>query len=471
MTPTVGLALIAKDEEQRLARLLASVAGAFDQVVLVDTGSSDGTVARFEHWAAEERGRNPDFRHAIGSFQWRDDFAAARAHADTLLETDWTCWADADDEIRGAARLRELAAEAPPEVAAFVAGYAYAHDSNGNCCCFLRRERLVRRGAGTWAGRVHEAQLIDGQSLAVPPEIVEWVHHPDPERVISDRNLRILRSWVKDEPENPHVLGYLGTEYTARGRHKEALRFYRRYLKLKSTWDEPRAQVYRKLGTSLIGLGRHEEAIARAFDAAKLLPHWPDSYLTLAEAHYHLGEYEKAVYWGREVVRLGVPETLLIINPLDYSLAARVIVAGALGGLGRIDEAIAIAEEAFAIAPGIQPLADAHQRWRVIRRRESTAKTVVSLAQLLVAQDEQLKALAVLDAAPYFAQDHPQVVAARSALRERLDPLFDSDGYARHYESGGSKPEDFVADERVLALGDALPRCQFLLAGLREQAA
>jgi hypothetical protein len=41
MTPTVGLAVVARDEEDNLPYLLASVEGAFDQIVLVDTGSED----------------------------------------------------------------------------------------------------------------------------------------------------------------------------------------------------------------------------------------------------------------------------------------------------------------------------------------------------------------------------------------------------------------------------------------------
>jgi glycosyltransferase involved in cell wall biosynthesis len=73
--------LIVKDEEHSLPRVLASIRGAFDRVVLVDTGSTDGTVAVFEEWALAER-----CSYEIGRFEWRDDFAAARRHADALLD-------------------------------------------------------------------------------------------------------------------------------------------------------------------------------------------------------------------------------------------------------------------------------------------------------------------------------------------------------------------------------------------------
>jgi glycosyltransferase involved in cell wall biosynthesis len=106
--PTVGLAIIARDEEASLPRLLQSISGAFDQVVLVDTGSKDGTTKVFEEWARTEAELHPGFRWIVDRFEWIDDFSAARNHADSLLTTDWLVWADADDEISGAENIRAV---------------------------------------------------------------------------------------------------------------------------------------------------------------------------------------------------------------------------------------------------------------------------------------------------------------------------------------------------------------------------
>src|ERR1700694_5674066 len=114
--PSLGLALIARDEENSLPRLLASCAGAFDEIVLVDTGSEDATVARFEEWAATQ----PGTRCEVAHFEWCDDFAAARQFADDLLESDWHVWADCDDQIRGAEHLRRLVSEAGADTAALI---------------------------------------------------------------------------------------------------------------------------------------------------------------------------------------------------------------------------------------------------------------------------------------------------------------------------------------------------------------
>ncbi|MCA1655155.1 MAG: tetratricopeptide repeat protein [Pseudonocardiaceae bacterium] len=465
--PALGLAIIALNEEASLPRLLASIEGAFDRVVLLDTGSKDRTIDVFQTWACGQ----PNVTFDVGHFKWVHDFSAARTAADELLgDVDWACWADCDDTIHGAQRLRDIAANLPAEVSAAIADYDYAFDHHGNVVCRLRRERLVRKGHGTWTGRVHEAQLIAGPSTVIDPELVRWVHHKQADgRPSSIRNLRILRAWVKDEPRNPRVLGYLGTEEAAAGRHARAVSFYRRYLKLKTGWDEERAQIHRKLACSLMALGRHQDAAETALAALAVLPDWPDSHLSLAEAMYSLGEHDKAAKWAREVLRLGHPDSLLILNPLDYHWKPKVVLAAALGALNRVDEALAVAKDALALVPDHEELRRHALGWQTTSERERVAATFVGCAQLLVKCDEQLKARTLLEGCvPYFATDHPDVVAARSQVRERLLWADDPALYAAHYRDGGSQPEDFHTDERALAVAERLPRAHFVLRNLAE---
>ena len=127
------------------------------------------------------------------------------------------------------------------------------------------------------------------------------------------------------------------------------------------------------------------------------------------------------------------------------------------------------AEQVLAVWPDHPAIGPAYQQWRAVRKRDQTAQTFLACADMLAQHDEQLKSLAVLNSVPVYAIDHPAIVARRSELRERLDPLFDPEGYARHYRSA-TKLEDMTPDDRVMVLGDALPRAGFLLTGLREQA-
>jgi glycosyltransferase involved in cell wall biosynthesis len=199
-TPTLGLALISKNEQENLPHLLASIEGSFDQVVLLDTGSEDRTVEIFEEWA---KAQDSPLGYKVDHFEWIDDFAAARNAADDLLETDWLCWADCDDEIEGAAELRSFIGEmASPRLLGYRITYRYAHE-DGECIEAWRALRLVRRGTSRWHGRVCEAKVLPAEATAdIPPHLVSFVHRKE---VIDldrsrTRDMRILEAWLHDEP-------------------------------------------------------------------------------------------------------------------------------------------------------------------------------------------------------------------------------------------------------------------------------
>ena len=80
---SVGLAMIVRDAEDTLGVCLKSVAGLFDDVVVVDTGSIDNTVK-----IAESAGAR------VSHFTWINDFSAARNYSFSLLNTEWAFWLD-----------------------------------------------------------------------------------------------------------------------------------------------------------------------------------------------------------------------------------------------------------------------------------------------------------------------------------------------------------------------------------------
>lgn len=87
--PRISLCMIAKDEAPVLRRCLESVNGAVDEIVLVDTGSSDETVE-----IAKEFGARVFFH------PWQDDFSEARNHSLDHATGDWALWLDADEVLQ-----------------------------------------------------------------------------------------------------------------------------------------------------------------------------------------------------------------------------------------------------------------------------------------------------------------------------------------------------------------------------------
>ena len=84
----LSLCMIVKDEESVLARLLDSVKTGVDEIVVVDTGSTDAT----KEIAARYTDR-------IFDFEWTDDFAAARNFSFSKATGEYAMWLDADDYI------------------------------------------------------------------------------------------------------------------------------------------------------------------------------------------------------------------------------------------------------------------------------------------------------------------------------------------------------------------------------------
>lgn len=492
-SPRVGLALIAKNEAERLPNLLASIHGCFDRIVLLDTGSTDATVEIFTQWCAEENDRQEGMLSwQTGHVPWEEDFSVARTQADNLLTyaspsvdsalnlgepmVEWRCWADCDDIIHGASNIRGLVHSAMPGVVAFMVDYDYARDPNtGMCLSYLRRERIVKVGHSTWGGPVHEAQMLTGGAIQqVDPAVLLYQHAKDmgPQSVegSNDRNLRILNAWYGREPQNPRVIAYLGVENALRGDHETAIRFYNEYLLIDTGWDEERAQVHSRMAASLLVVGRYTDAVEVAMQGVEFMPSWPDNYIRLAEAYLALGKPDKGYHWAKTAHQMGAPEgTLLIVNPLDYTFQPLKLMAGALGDLGRVEEAVRWGVQALGMIPDEQ-LAAAMAQWQGALKRERTAETFVMCAEQLIAHDEQLKALTLLeDCVPVFAVDHPKVVGIRSMLRERISWAFEDTDYTNHYEVGGSKPEDMIPDDKVDSLCEMLPRTGYLLDGIVGQ--
>ena len=86
--PTLTLAMIVKDEEEHLANCLRSVHGVANEIIVVDTGSTDDTVT-----IAIDAGARVLF------FEWSDDFSAARNVSLRYASGDWILWLDADEEL------------------------------------------------------------------------------------------------------------------------------------------------------------------------------------------------------------------------------------------------------------------------------------------------------------------------------------------------------------------------------------
>lgn len=500
--PRIGLALIAKNEEKTLPRLLASVGwtkpkrapkrplvrddAAVDYVVVCDTGSSDETRAVASRLGCE-----------VISFDWCEDFAAARQASYDALPNgiDFTLWADGDDVITGAELLHEIAAQLPANVAGTLHRYNYAQDAAGNCVCELWRERLVRRGIGeAWKLPIHEVLDIPGGGLMHSEQVV-WEHRqPEDRKRDPERNLRILQADFDrhDGRPEPRTLAYLGTELLALGRFEEAIERFRDYLaRPDATMTEERCQVAHKLSVALraarapkppaeeggepqlVSAERQAELTAAsmqaAFQATQERPDWADGYLDLAELALDEDQPEKCLRYCDVIARLDPPRTLLIINPLEYTYQPLVMRAVALTKLGQHQAALEATQAALNVTPYREDLhLQAAGLAQKVKAEEAT-KAFLLVRELLVRHDENEKAAKLMECAPYFIWGRPEVAQARLDQREMSLHAYEPDVYGAYYrENPGEAPFE-LQGVPIPEAHERFHRVGFLREGLDDQ--
>ena len=133
---TLSLCMIVKNEADVLARALGNASAYADEIIVVDTGSTDGT-----------KGIAKKLTDKVFDYEWHDDFAAARNYALSKATCDLWMWLDADDIVppETARGIAELVRAFPTGVDVVMLPYVLDTDSAGEPTFSYYRERIIRR--------------------------------------------------------------------------------------------------------------------------------------------------------------------------------------------------------------------------------------------------------------------------------------------------------------------------------------
>ncbi|PWW04843.1 glycosyl transferase family 2 [Paenibacillus cellulosilyticus] len=282
---TISLCLIVKNEEDVLARCLDSVRDIADEIVIVDTGSTDRT----KEIAGE-------YTEAIYSFEWIDDFAAARNYAFSLATSEYILWLDADDVFLEADRekLLKLKAELSNAIDTVSMNYHLAKDEYGRVTSSLRRNRLVKRSRGfRWIGAVHEYLEVFGPSLASDIAVTHASLRHD-----SDRNLRIYENRLAaGENFNARDTFYYANELKDHGKYEQAIAYYTKFLLLGEGWVEDNISACAKLSDCYSALGNDDMMMHHALMSFRYGTPLPEFCCRIGYWHLQQNAYETAAYW------------------------------------------------------------------------------------------------------------------------------------------------------------------------------
>ena len=282
MPRTLTLCLIVKDEEQLLPGCLESVAGLIDELVVVDTGSTDRTIEIALAAGAK-----------VIDEPWTDDFSRARNVGLKHATSDFVFWLDADERLDPACRatLRRLvdseSDEARPTIYAPIIQNL---DALGRSLGADHMPRLWRRRPELFfTGRVHERVGVEVPSVLVRYEDDLRILHLGYDPGIAEargkhpRNLRLLELELKDRPDEPTLLYYVAKEAYATGEDERAADLFRDVVR-RAPGLNFALSSYVFGAECLRSLGRAEEALELAIEGARKTPTYSELWYAAGQA-------------------------------------------------------------------------------------------------------------------------------------------------------------------------------------------
>ena len=291
--PRLTVCMVVRDEEARLARCLASVREVADEIVVVDTGSTDHSV---------EVARNHGAR--VFDEPWRDDWAAARNAALDRATGDWALAINADQTLDpgSQAEVRRLIDHDARH--GYLLRQLDYRDEMGDASVV---ERQVTRlfpvhPAIRYRGRIREQVISLDPEMALRLEPCGVVLHDDGNRAAearrrkAERAAAILERVIAESPDDAWRTFHLGAAYAALGRHGDAERTLRRAIAAGADGADRLYLLSARamLAAMLIQQDRAAEASVVCEEAIALAPSFAEAWGTLGAAELRLGHAETA---------------------------------------------------------------------------------------------------------------------------------------------------------------------------------
>ncbi len=284
--PTISLCMIVKNEEMYLARCLDSVAELVEEIIVVDTGSTDRTVEIANGYTTK-----------VYSYPWKDDFSDARNYSFSKATMDYCMWMDADDILEEAEKVKflHLKHTLSPDVDMIMMKYHTAFDEAGKPSFSYFRERWIRNCSQyRWIGEVHEVIPPNGNISYSDIAIChKKTRTSDPER-----NLKIYRKMLaKGKPLDARQQYYYGRELYYHKQYEEAISVLERFLLLPEGWIENKIEACSICANCYYRLGQEQSALntllrSMSFDLPRA-----ELCCEIGKHFLEQGEYHTAVYW------------------------------------------------------------------------------------------------------------------------------------------------------------------------------
>ncbi len=285
---SISVCMIVKNEEKVLERCLRSLQGIWDELIIVDTGSSDKT-----------KEIASCFTDKIYDFRWIDDFSAARNFAFSKAGCDYIYSADADEVIDEINRQRflQLKEALIPEVEIVQMWYVTPPEFNTteNFDKEYRPKLYKRMRQFTWIDPIHETVRLDP---VVFDSDIEILHRPHDSH--ASRDFRIFRGLTeRGERLSAKLHKMYARELMLSGTQEDlsaAREFFEKSIKDDSRNETECQEALCVLCKTLRLSGEETLFLEYALKGISTMP-CSEMCLELGIYFYDKGNYEEAVPW------------------------------------------------------------------------------------------------------------------------------------------------------------------------------
>lgn len=294
--------MIVKNEERNIKSALSWGKDiAFEQIV-VDTGSTDGTVKEALNMGAR-----------VIYFKWVDDFSAAKNFALEQCKGEWIAILDADEYFlpEDAKKIISVIQKAEEAGASAINTSLTSIDGKGGIINKTTQVRLIKNIKGLrYKRRIHETLTYPGELKVYDAEELNIIHtgyieEIAKEKQASGRNRKLLLEELREDPFNSELLGYLGDDYAIdETEREEAIKTYYKAIdnlpEEINRHDTRTADTFTKL-IVLLGLKDREEEIRKIYEKAiTCLPENADFSYYTGLFFYKKEDYESAFKYYAE---------------------------------------------------------------------------------------------------------------------------------------------------------------------------
>jgi tetratricopeptide (TPR) repeat protein len=340
--------LITKNEEKHLDRCLDSLKGRVDEIVVVDTGSTDRTVE-----IARKHGAKVEF------FDWVDDFSAARNASLSAATGNWALWIDADEEVDPASWSIIREAVIRPHFGGYFMRIVNFTDEEGRSTYTHAPVRLFQLDPRIrFTGKIHEQITPSIDEIGLPlahlerTTIYHYGYRPSEmaEKNKLNRTLSMLKKQIEEEPNEAFHWFNLANTYDVAKDHQQTIVAARKALELMDPGNNYGSLTYQLLASAYNAMGKHEEALGACGEAHVR------GYFTILNqfemAHAYLGmrRYEDALSAIEACLHMEWPETMTGDRGIKTHKAL-VMKGQILSEMDELEEAIECIDRALEVDP------------------------------------------------------------------------------------------------------------------------